>query len=245
MAPKTPKKLTPKEELFVAEYLISLNASDAYRRAGYKGKNANVEGHRILTKPYIQSAIGKAQAERFERIKLNGDDLLRRAETVLMADARKLTSHHIGSCRYCWGVEHHYQWKTEREWLAEDPEKEPNGGFGYRITNKPHPDCPECSGLGEPYTVFADTDDLPEDVAVLFEGVKETRHGKEIVMASKQAAFDTLAKHHNLLITKHELTGKDGKPISHDMKVTAKVVMVPPKDESVVEVKKIPKGEGE
>ncbi|MEO9633074.1 MAG: hypothetical protein ABJG14_21860 [Sulfitobacter sp.] len=43
----------------------------------------------------------------------------------------------------------------------------------------------------------------------------------------------------------HEVTGKDGKPISHDMKVTAKVVMVPPKDESVVEVKKIPKGEGE
>lgn len=43
----------------------------------------------------------------------------------------------------------------------------------------------------------------------------------------------------------HEVTGKDGKPISHDMKVSAKVVMVPPKDESVVEVKKIPKGEGE
>lgn len=243
MAPKTSKKLTPKEALFVAEYLVSLNASEAYRKAGYKGKNANQGGYEILMKPHIQAAIAKEQAERFDRINLNGDDLLRRAGTILTADARKLTSHHIGSCRYCWGVEHHFQWKTEREWLAEDAENEPLGGFGYRITNKPNPDCPECSGLGEPYTVFADTDDLPEDVAILFEGVKETRQGKEILMASKQAAFDTLAKHHNLLITKHELTGKDGKPIAHDVKVRAKVVMVPPKDIAVVEVNDAPKGE--
>ena len=40
------KKLTAKENLFVGEYLISLNASDAYRKAGYNGKNANVRGGR-------------------------------------------------------------------------------------------------------------------------------------------------------------------------------------------------------
>ena len=61
------------------------------------------------------------------------------------------------------------------------------------------------------------------------------------MMASKQASFDLLAKHHGLLVQKHEVTGKDGKPIEHDVKVKARVVMVPPKMQAPIETRPIPK----
>ena len=74
------------------------------------------------------------------------------------------------SCRYCLGIDHAFQWKTQREYLVAlaaataklgddlppDPKTDPSwpdpaGGTGYRLTNAPNPDCPECSGLGIPY----------------------------------------------------------------------------------------------
>jgi len=214
-----PKKLTPKEQLFVAEYLVSLNASAAYRAAGYKGKDAAAGGYEILRKPHIAAAIAEKTEKRLEKLGLSADDLISRAESILSADARKITSHHIGACRYCWGIDHHYQWRTPREfseavelhmlkgeaYCASHPPPEMEGGYGYRKTAKPNPECPECDGLGLSYTVFADTRDIPVEALILFEGVKETRNGLEIQMASKQAAFDTLAKAKGLLVNKHEL----------------------------------------
>ena len=37
--------LTPKQQLFVAEYLKDLNATAAYTRAGYKGKGKSAESN--------------------------------------------------------------------------------------------------------------------------------------------------------------------------------------------------------
>lgn len=241
------RPLSKQQQAFIREYLLSLNAADAYRKAGYKSKSPQVEAAKLLTKPNIAQAVAEATQQRFERLELDADALIKRAEAILQADARQLTGHHIGACRYCYGLSHEYQWKTQREWreacdeaeMRDKPLPSEAGGYGYRITNKPNPDCPECAGLGIPYTHFADTRDLSGDALLLFEGVKETRNGIEIQMASKQAAFDLLAKHRGLAVTKHELTGKDGKPIQHDVKVKAKVVLVPPKVEAPVEVRPI------
>lgn len=239
------------------EYLVSLNASDAYRKAGYRAKDANVAGPRLLADVRIAAEIARQNSERMERLGIEADDLLRRAQTILEADARELTEHHIGACRYCWGIENQFQWKTEREFrhahLAAKlklPKKptldqraalpDDDGGYGYRITKKPNPECPECSGLGIPYSRFADTRDLSKDAAILFEGVKEGKDGIEIKMASKQAAFDLLAKHHGLAVQKHEVTGKDGKPIEHDHKIKARVVLVPPKVAAPIETRPLP-----
>lgn len=52
-----PKELTPKERLFVAEYLVTLNASAAYRAAGYKGKDAAAGGYEILRKPHVAAEV--------------------------------------------------------------------------------------------------------------------------------------------------------------------------------------------
>lgn len=66
-------KLTDKQEAFVHEYLIDLNATQAAIRAGYSVKTADVIGCENLTKPNIQQAIAERMAERSRRTGVNQD----------------------------------------------------------------------------------------------------------------------------------------------------------------------------
>lgn len=90
-------QMTPKESLFVAEYLVSLNAAGAYRKAGYSSKGANVEARKTLKKPHIAAEIARRLEERHKRLEIDADALLRRAIIILTADPRELwasTSEH-------------------------------------------------------------------------------------------------------------------------------------------------------
>ena len=71
--------LTPKQQLFVAEYLKDMIATQAAIRAGYSEKTAYSQGQRLLKHAEIQKAIAEAQAERAERIKIDADWVLRSA----------------------------------------------------------------------------------------------------------------------------------------------------------------------
>lgn len=57
------RKLTNRQRLFIEEYLVSWNASDAARRAGYKGA-ANAVGSRMLANDSIREAISARMAEK-------------------------------------------------------------------------------------------------------------------------------------------------------------------------------------
>ncbi|MBE5886751.1 MAG: terminase small subunit [Lachnospiraceae bacterium] len=65
--------MTQKQQLFVDEYLIDLNATQAAIRAGYSIESARDIGCENLTKPNIQNAIAKAMAERSKRTGVNQD----------------------------------------------------------------------------------------------------------------------------------------------------------------------------
>lgn len=69
-------KLTPKQELFVKEYLIDLNATQAAIRAGYSPNTAREIGAENLSKPNIKNQIDKAMAERSRRTGINQDRVL-------------------------------------------------------------------------------------------------------------------------------------------------------------------------
>lgn len=203
-APSPDRKLTAKEERFCLEYLVDLNGSAAARRAGFSARTAANTAYQLMRAPRIKARIDALKAERAKRVEFTADDAIKRMIAVVTADARKLTSHLIGPCRYCWGIDHRYQWKTEREWEdaraeAEDKGKKRlptcEGGFGYRLSGEPNPDCPECSGLGHPYTRFADTSKLTGDEALLFEGVKQGRDGLQFLMPDRGRMFDRLADH--------------------------------------------------
>lgn len=70
-------KLTPKQQRFVEEYLIDLNATQAAIRAGYSAKNADKIGPELLGKTRVKAAIDKAMAERSRRTGISQDRVLR------------------------------------------------------------------------------------------------------------------------------------------------------------------------
>lgn len=65
------RKLTAKQQRFVEEYLIDLNATQACIRAGYSQKNAKQIGSELLDKTRLQ--IDSALAERSKRTGINQD----------------------------------------------------------------------------------------------------------------------------------------------------------------------------
>lgn len=72
-------KLTEKQKRFCEEYLIDLNATQAYIRAGYKAKSneiARVESHKLLTKPNIQHYIEELRSEQSKRTEITADKVL-------------------------------------------------------------------------------------------------------------------------------------------------------------------------
>lgn len=82
-------KLTEKQQRFVDEYLIDLNATQAAIRAGYSAKTADVQGSRMLGNVKVQQAISEAMAERSKRTGVNQDRVvfeLSRIAFVKMTD---------------------------------------------------------------------------------------------------------------------------------------------------------------
>ncbi|HLI17451.1 MAG TPA: terminase small subunit [Rhodanobacteraceae bacterium] len=62
--------LTPRQQRFVGEYLIDLNATQAAIRARYSAKTAEVQGPRLLGNVRVAAAIKIAQAKRAEMLEL-------------------------------------------------------------------------------------------------------------------------------------------------------------------------------
>ena len=56
--------MTPKQQRFVEEYLIDLNATQAAIRAGYAEKTARSQGQRLLTNVDVAKAIAKGQQQK-------------------------------------------------------------------------------------------------------------------------------------------------------------------------------------
>lgn len=77
------KKLTPKQQRFVSEYLQTGNATEAAKRAGYSEKTAFRIGAENLQKPAISRAIERAQERRNDRLELEEDFELKRAIELL------------------------------------------------------------------------------------------------------------------------------------------------------------------
>lgn len=78
--------LTPKQQRFVEEYLIDLNATQAAIRAGYSEKTAYSVGHENLKKPEIQKAIEEAQSKRAEQTQIDAAYVLKRLVEIDQMD---------------------------------------------------------------------------------------------------------------------------------------------------------------
>lgn len=82
--------LSPKEKMFVVEYLKDLNASQAFLRAGYKSKRLDIGSAKVMGKIGVREAIIEAQEKRSERTMITIDKVLTDIE-LIKVDAMKQT----------------------------------------------------------------------------------------------------------------------------------------------------------
>ena len=84
--------LTPKQQRFVEEYLVDLNATQAAIRAGYKPKTARQAGSENLSKPAIAAAIAAGKAKLSEAAGVSAAQVLREVALIALADPRSVMS---------------------------------------------------------------------------------------------------------------------------------------------------------
>lgn len=68
--------LTPKQQRFVEEYLVDLNATQAAIRAGYSAKTANEQASALLAKLSIQQAVQEQRTKVSQRVGRTIDDIM-------------------------------------------------------------------------------------------------------------------------------------------------------------------------
>lgn len=84
--------LTPQQELFCAEFLIDLNATQSAIRAGYSANTANQQGSRLLANVKVQNKISELQEQRLKRLQIDSDMLLKELVAENRADIADLYS---------------------------------------------------------------------------------------------------------------------------------------------------------
>jgi hypothetical protein len=204
--------LTPKQERFVQEYLVDLNATQAAIRAGYSPKTAEQQGYQLLQKTSVSAAIASGKQEQKERLIESADDVVKELLTIATADPRELVEFRRLCCRFCWGKDNRYQrtkGEMERDlagYVAKCADLEERGkpmpppfdelgGIGFNPKKDPNPQCPECFGDGVGETFVHDTRKLSPAAARLFAGVKQTKEGLEVKMLSQDGAIQNLGRH--------------------------------------------------
>ena len=83
-------KLTHKQTLFVQEFLVDMNGTQAAIRAGYSKNSAQEIASENLSKPIIANAIKDAMTERLQRIQADADGVLKRLLEIDQLDLRDL-----------------------------------------------------------------------------------------------------------------------------------------------------------
>ncbi len=223
--------LTPKQQRFVDEYLIDLNATQAAIRAGYSAHTANEMGAENLAKPSIAAAIAEAVDARKERTEITADKVLRHWWALATADPNELIEFRRTCCRSCYGVGGGYQrtaLEMERDRSAHAKAiaafkpgkgKEPPGAFneqggaGYDPREEPNDACPVCFGEGVGAVFPKDTRSLSDSARKLYAGVKQTKEGLEIKVHDQAAALANVAKHLGMFTDKLEVSGPGGAPL--------------------------------
>ncbi len=89
-ATKKVRPLTPKQELFVAEFLVDLNATQAAIRAGYSRKGASTRGELLLRNIEISAALAVVTRQKLAKVGVTAARVLEELQCVAFSDVRDL-----------------------------------------------------------------------------------------------------------------------------------------------------------
>ncbi|WP_439254459.1 terminase small subunit [Pseudomonas monteilii] len=203
--------LDERQAKFIDLWLVTQNATQAYLDAGFECSNPNsaaAAASRLLRKvkehPYTQAK----RVELFAKTEEIQNRVIERVYGAALADPRELAEVIYTCCRYCWGEGFKYQMtprqmeqrkqRHQEEVALAKAEKrkvpvfDPLGGLGYDQTRDPHPECPECNGVGERTMKINDTRYLSPGALGLFGGVKINKDGSIEVKVGDQLPYLTL-----------------------------------------------------
>ena len=82
-------KLNDKQKLFCEEYIVDLNGTQAYIRAGYSPKGARTSASRMLSNVNIQEYIIELKAKRLERVRVSQDYVLEKLVEVVEFNSQR------------------------------------------------------------------------------------------------------------------------------------------------------------
>lgn len=85
------EKLTIKQKKFADEYIISGNATDAAKKAGYSEKTAYAIGNENLTKPIIKDYIEARMKKHEENLIASQDEILRYLTSLIRGEQTEQT----------------------------------------------------------------------------------------------------------------------------------------------------------
>lgn len=83
--------LNERQARFVHEYVLHLNATKAAKLAGYSEATAYSQGHDLLRKPEIAAAVAQARKERFDRLKMDADEVMAELAAVARGNVEDFT----------------------------------------------------------------------------------------------------------------------------------------------------------
>lgn len=215
--------LSDRQKRFCNEFLVDMNATAAYKRAGYaaQGNAAEAAASRLLSNAKVQAYIAEKQKALAIRTEITQDMVLQRWWQIATADPNDLIYHRRVCCRHCFGLDHEFQWADVAEFeqaclvaaMEDRPAPTDYGGYGFDKTIRPHPKCPQCKGEGFGQVQVSDTRDLSPQARMLYAGVKQTINGIEIKMADQDKALENVARHLGMFKDKLELSGDDKAPL--------------------------------
>lgn len=169
--------LSKKQELFCKEYLVDLNATQAYKRAGYSVKSDNiaaVEASKLLRNPKVEARIKELMDKRSQRTEVTADKVL--AELAAIAFAKG----------------------TDFAKVVD----EPIISNGMYVVD---PDTGKVKTY-KSVEVIA-TDKLPEEKKKAIAGIKEGKYGVEVATCDKVKALELLGRHLGMFKDKVEVSG--------------------------------------
>lgn len=170
---KRPRPLSDRQLRFIQEYMVDMNGTAAYRRAGYQaqGKSAEVGACLLLRVPKVADEIARLRGETARKLEISREEALSEAWAIVKADPRDLMEYRRFACPAC----------------------HPGGKDDDR--RDPNPACESCHGDGRPNLIFKDSRKLSRQALALFAGIKVTKEGMEIKTHSKLDALDKVFRH--------------------------------------------------
>ena len=177
-------KLNAKQQRFVDEYLIDLNATQAAIRSGYSEKTAYSAGQRLLKNVEVQKYIAERKMDRVERTEITQDMVLKELANIAFSNAAD----------YANVIEKQAMVEVEGNMI---PVLDENGEpVMYRTV--------------EPTLTESLTDEQKRALAV----IKKGRDGFEVKPYDKVRALELLGKHLGMWTEKVEVTEKADNPFA-------------------------------